>query len=523
MNETVLIGRSEKFLSSIRRKKLSLDNISTLEGFIEIYQYLKDNLDELQDLRELMESKGYKAPYRSLSKYGSFASGEVLVEEQHDVNRHNQYFRTKAAAKKNVLDRVKSAISSHKIALGHLEEFASLKCKSCSKSYKAQDISNFDIFKCSCGLNKWELELNKSGVFRTDMINYLPLSGDYMVKMSELTSWGRESFKNIMKTLKQEKKGVVKTVSLVIRVMESGRWIRKRVSMDADDNLNYEKELRKKYGPNVRIEFLQFHRKKPTIINDRHTRTALALGYVKLSEESLKKYKDVIYNSMLENLSDLKKYDDLVEEADNFVPTGLEELERPEDIKRAELIKLLEENNLIDFQGDLKPDLKNDINLRVQIKKDIFTKIPLILIIWDMIRYYLSTSYDRRSHYSGPFPHLRPNLDRNQVKVFLDFDKKVLDVLSNYMGEKIYFIPHIQNVLLKNFEIEQKMKGLHMKVDPAAFGAAVLNIESKIDIEICADLFSVNLKTVEAEKNNIKTMGKPTTKKAKKFLEMIKK
>ncbi|MCK9152487.1 DUF530 domain-containing protein [Methanobacterium alcaliphilum] len=523
MNETVLIGKSEKFLSNIRRKKLNLDFISSLDGFMEIYQYLKDNLDELQNLKELMESKGYKAPYRSLSKYGSFAPGEVMVEEQHDVNRHNQYFRTKAAAKKNVLDRVKSAISSHKIALGHLEEFAVLYCKSCQKTYKVQDISNFDKFNCSCGMNDWELKLNKSGVFRTKMISHLPLSGDYMVKMSELTPWGRDSFKIIMKTLKQEKKGVVKTVSLVIKVMESGRWIRKRVSMDADDNLNYEKELRKRYGSNVRIEFLQFHRKKPTIINDRHTRTALALGYVKYSENCLKKYEDGIFKSMLHNLNNLKKYDILLNEAKNFVPTGFEELDSPEDIENAILDGLLKENKLIDSQGNLNPYLKSDIDLREKIKKNIFSKIPFVLILWDMTKYYLGTSFDRRTHYSGPFPNLRPILDRNQVKVFLDFDRDVLDVLTNHLNENIYYISNIQKVLLKKFEIEQKMKGLHMKVDPAGFGAAVLNIESGIDLNICADLFSVEIKTVKVEKNNINTMGKPNTKKAKKFLEMIKK
>ena len=59
MNETVLIGKSEKFLDRIAWEKIDLSEISTLEKFLKTYQYLKENLDELQDLKENMESRGY--------------------------------------------------------------------------------------------------------------------------------------------------------------------------------------------------------------------------------------------------------------------------------------------------------------------------------------------------------------------------------------------------------------------------------------------------------------------------------
>ncbi len=75
-----------------------------------------------------MEIKGYKTPYRSLMKYGRAPKSEMKVDDIYDVNKHTQYFRMNAAAKKNILDRVKSAIASHKIAIGHLEEFAILSC-----------------------------------------------------------------------------------------------------------------------------------------------------------------------------------------------------------------------------------------------------------------------------------------------------------------------------------------------------------------------------------------------------------
>ena len=89
--------------------------------------------------------------------------------------------------------------------------------------------------------------------------------------------------------------------------------------------------------------------------------------------------------------------------------------------------------------------------------------------------------------------------------------------------KNIEIIPNIKNILLKKFEIEQKMKGLNMKTHHAAFGAAVLNLETDIGINTCSRLLGVSVKSIEKEQSNIKNMGKPTTKKAKKFLEMIKK
>ena len=105
-----------------------------------------------------------------------------------------------------------------------------------------------------------------------------------MVKISELTSWGRESFKKVINMLKQERQGSVKTVSLIIRYKEDKKLIRKRVTLDSYYVDSYEEEIRKRYGNNVRIEALQFHRTKPAIINDKNTRTALAIGYVKHAE-----------------------------------------------------------------------------------------------------------------------------------------------------------------------------------------------------------------------------------------------
>lgn len=519
MNETFLIGKSEKFLSKIQKEDLNFSQVSELDGFIKIYHKLNLNLKELHKLSKNMESKGYKAPYRSLTRFPSTAPEELMVEEIHEASRHSQYFRMKAAAKKNIFDRVKSSISSHKIAIGNLEEYGTIKCKSCSKQYPVFEI-NLPEALCSCG-SRLVLEINKSRVWRLSILPYLPLSGDYMVKLSQLSSWGRESFKKIIKVLKQERKGLIKTISLVIRVMESGRWIRKRITIDVDDNFNYESELRNKYGSNMRIEFLQFHREKPAIINDRHTRTALALAYVQFAEEVVDSIQDKIYSHYLQNRENLELYDNLVLESRSIKSDLLDETGPTEEIQKEQLRLLLANKGLVHKSGVLKRTLTQDLKIRTWIHKKVFPGIAITLVIWDLIKYYLTNSYDRRKKFSGPFPYLRPKLDRNQLQVFQEFDEEVVEVLKIFIREKIEFIPEVQDILAQKFDLEQKMKGLNMKIDPAAFGAALVNLKSGIPLERCIVLFSVGMEKIEAEKVNIETITRPGSKKAQKFLEMI--
>jgi Zn-finger domain-containing protein len=81
----------------------------------------------------------------------------------------------------------------------------------------------------------------------------------------------------------------------------------------------------------------------------------------------------------------------------------------------------------------------------------------------------------------------------------------------------------MKEVIAKKFEIENKIKGLHVKSNPPAVGASILNITGKLSIEVASHLFSVDSKKVRTEKEKIETFGKPTSERAQKFLEMIKK
>lgn len=139
--------------------------------------------------------------------------------------------------------------------------------------------------------------------------------------MSQLSNYGRESLKMVLNILKQERKGVVKTISLVIKFKdENKRLIRKSISLDSEYINNYEEEVRKRYGRNVRIEALRFHRTKPAIIDDKHARNALAISYVKYAESIISEIQDEIYKRKLSNFKQITKYEEVILKYNNQAP-----------------------------------------------------------------------------------------------------------------------------------------------------------------------------------------------------------
>ena len=516
MNESLLISRAEKFLSQIPgfNGELAID----AKSFLKIYCQFKDNLDTLYEFRDNMELKGYKAPYRSL-KYARAQSSEMKMDDLHDVSRHTQFFRMRAAAKKNILDRVKSAIASHKIGLGHLEEYAIVTCNSCQARYRGHELSKLNPAECECGSSQFNITISNDGIYRLGILNYLPLSGDYMVKMSELSPLGREAFRGLVRLLKQEKRGIVKTLSMVIKVMEDGRWVRKRVNIDAQEQLNYERKIRETYGKNARIEFMQFHRKRPAIINDKHVQTALALGYVGHSENLGKSLLNLLLQQKLKNENNLQTYDASLKKAEGMAKDQ-KEWDGDGSLQEDLLIEILQEEGLANSKGQMDHDLKEDLQLRDKLQKEIFLEIPRALILWDLMRYYLSTSFDRRSKHSGPFPYLRPSLDINQLKAFQEFPSRTANNMKGVLDENIEPILNMDKIISFKFSMEKKTHGLHIKMDPA-MGAAILNIRGQVSIPRAAQLFDVTLQEVKKQKSNLITLQKPTTRKAQKFLELV--
>lgn len=525
MEESVLVNKAENYLKEIADDTISLDDIEDFDNFKNLYFKLVDRLNYLQSLKDDMDAQGYTTPFTSLNRYGTKSVSEVSLEEVGENSRHNQIFRMRANSKKNILDRVKSAIDSHKIAIGNLEQFGYVKCNSCYKKYSIDEYRQRQA-KCSCGSQGFTFKIRKEATHRLEIIPFLPLSGNYMVLMGELNSYGRESFKQVLNILKQERKGVVKTISLVIRFRDkNNRLIRKNVTLDSEYVNNYEEEVRRQYGRNVRIEALRFHRTKPAIIDDKHARTALALGYVKYAESIISNIKDDILKRRLTDFKRLNKYYEVIAKYENQTPDFIDKFDlnaieawRESKIKE-EFMKL----NYADRFGNIKRSLSRDLKIRDSIYKNTFQNIASALIMWDIFKYYLTTSNNSRKITNGPFPYIRVELDREQRKVFQNDYLKVIDTLNNFTDVKIISIPEKDLLLYEKFKFEKQSRNSNIKFNQVALGAALIHQNSEVELEDISNAFNINESRIKKEIKNIDQIRNPKSDKSKKFLDLIKK
>ena len=525
MDESVLVIKAEKYLKEIAADDISLDNIYEFDNFKNLYLKLDDRLKTLKELRRDMEIQGYGSPFASLNKYGNKVIGEVSLDEMGENSRHNRMFRNKANAKKNILDRVKSAIDSHQIALGHLNQFGYLKCDSCYKKYSISDYLKSNG-KCSCKSESFSFKINRQNTYRIEIIPYLPLSGNYLVLMSDLSKYGRSSFKKVINALKQERTGHVKTISTLFRYKDSNnRWLRKRTTFDSEFVDNYEEELRKTYGKDVRIEKLEFHRTKPAIIDDKHARISLALGYVRHAENIIRTIRDDIFKRKLTDFKRINNYDEIFHKYNNYTPNFIDAFDTAE-IERWRENKInekLRELNYLNRHNELNRSLKRDLKTRDAIERTIFENIAPALISWDIFRYFLTTSVSNRKLTTGTFPYIRVELDRQQRKVFSKRFPKVTDILSQFTDIKILDVEEKDLILYEKFKFEKQMKNSNVKFNHPALGAAHLYLNSDIDMEKISNSLYVNESKIKKEIKNIESIKNPKTDKSKKFLDLIKK
>ncbi len=531
MDESKLILKAEKFLNNIDKNKPDF-KINSLDEFNKVYGQINENLQYLQSFKEKMDLSGYSAPFRSLNKYGISSQTENDLDDSSELARHNHHFRIKATTKKNILDRIKASIDAHKIVLGNLESYAQLQCMKCNKKYRPSKYWSKNR-KCDCESTEFKFIINETNVYRLEILKYLPLSGNYMVLMSQLSNWGRNSLKKVLNILKTQRKSVVTNVSPRIKLKENGRWTTKRISLDSEFANSYEEELRKRYGKNFRIEKLDFHRSKPSLVNDKHTRKALALAYVRYSEEIVEKHKEKAIESNIRNIKNLQKYDQIIKEINQNKPphikkednTNITEYHEIEEWRENKKIEKLKENELMDKYGNLNRILERDIQRRKTIKDTIFTMIAPTLITWDIFKYYLTTSSDKRKRYTGPFPYLRNDIDRQQRQIF-QISTKVVKILSEYENEKIINIPEMDLLLYEKFKFERKNS--HRHINHNIFSAALIKQKNEnISTKKLSQIFKVKESEIEKELKQINEVDKPRTNRSKKlsqnFLELAKK
>lgn len=524
MSESVLVNKAENYLKEISNDSISLDGIEEFENFKSLYFKLDDRLNVLQNLRDDMDAQGYATPFTP-NKYGTKSGKEVAMEEIGENSRNNQIYRRRANEKKNILDRVKSAIDSHKIAIGHLEQFGYVKCNSCYKKYSMSEYKEMEG-KCTCGNQGFTFKKRPEATHRIEIIPYLPLSGNYMVLRSELGTYARESLKQVLSILKQERKGLVKTVTVVVKIRDkNNRLVRKNVTLGSEYVDSYEEEVRRIYGKDVRLQKLTFHRTKPAIIDDNLARVALAIGYVKFAEEIIDRIKDDILKRNLADFKRINKYDEVIAEFENQTPDFIDRYDSDaiEAWRESKVEEKLKSLNYCDKFGNINRSLSRDLKKRDNIYKNILKNIAPALILWDIFRYYMTTSNNSRKIDMGPFPYIRVELDREQRKAFQTTYTKVIDILNDFTDIKIIPIPEMDLLLYEKFKFEKEIKNSHIKFNHVALGAALVHENSDIELESICHAFNINKSKTKEEIKNINLIRNSKGGKAGDFWDIINK
>ncbi len=236
-----------KFLDSLEYK-FDLDRLHDKEYFKKTYDELSENLLGLKDFREKMKFYGFPHPYYPLKGLKGASSS----------------FRKKAQLKKSTYERNSYAISAHKIALGHLSDAVMLKN---DKTYKGREALNHlhrDLTFCE----------NEEGVYRLEILGYIPFSGDYMVKLSNFSPEQRKNYRKITKIADKEK-GKVSSVSLYMK--RKSRRKKRHVSLE---------EYRNKIKNKREIENFKLHRERGGLIKNRYTRKILSISYAPLGVDA---------------------------------------------------------------------------------------------------------------------------------------------------------------------------------------------------------------------------------------------
>ena len=108
------------------------------------------------------------------------------------------------------------------------------------------------------------------------------------------------------------------------------------------------------YGSNARIEFMQFHRKKPSIINDKHVQTALSIGYVKLAEQKAREVFKNILDEIIVNKEEIQLYDEIQKKAQDLARKMVEDPSDMDHIKEELVQDMLLKEGLQGYQGKVK-------------------------------------------------------------------------------------------------------------------------------------------------------------------------
>jgi hypothetical protein len=515
---TPLVNRAIQLLDDISsRPKIDLKRIRTdLDYFGLTYLELEENLEEMKKLKDEMEQRGFDSPYFAIGmgRYGASMSKSSYrredVDDQRDVARHKMFFRANASLKKGTFERTKCAIATHNIVIGHIEEFASILCE-CGRVLRGKEVAKIikekGKFACSkCKSKKGELKENNQGVFRMELLPHLPYGGEFILEISKFSPSERLAYRELIETLREKKKGRMKSATVTFKIPRKGKWKTKKeqVIVKKGLKLDYESILREKYGRIV-IEHIRYHHERSILVSGRYNRQALAIAYTKILKENREKILDFLLECAVD-VKKLKKYETLRESMESKMYGGVVAPSVSIDMRiteeqrelMAEFEDELKEAKLMDERGDLLPELETAIEYRQKIRKEMLVKIPKALFAWDIFKFLLIKPY-RERRYASIFPGLQPIPESEQLESSLLIlnEENIIKAIERFIDGAVISIENPHIIVFKKFEIEHILQDYLKVTSSRAVGGIALYICSDLELKTCAEVTSSDIEELK--------------------------
>jgi len=503
-----LLNQVVDFLDGISEDLRRMDLVKLSDDinyFRDTYSKFTGNLLELKAFKEEMEQRGFDSPYFALgmSKYGGMgkkqAYGREDVDDQRDVARYKSFFRANASFKKGTFERTKSAIASHNIAVGHLEEFTALECE-CSRVTRGKEATRLVVSKrqkCpKCGSHKLELKPNGLGIYRMEILPHLPYGGESTLEISKFTFTERMAYRELIEVLREKKRGKIKSATVTFRIRDNGRWVRKKeqVEVKKRSKLDYEGILKTKYGK-IAVENIRYHHERSILVSGRYNRQALAIAYTKILKEKRESMLEYLMEKKVD-VDKLREYERIRERLEPRMyasaPSAFAIDTRAVEDRREAIYEFEEElkkMGLMDKFGDLLPELEKGIEYRRKLRKEMLIKIPHALFAWDIFKFLLIKPY-RERRYASIFPGLQPVPDFEQLKGALDIleSEDIVAAVAKFVDETIISIMGANSIVYRKFELEEILQDYLKVTSSRAVGGIALYLDSELELITAASV-----------------------------------
>jgi Zn-finger domain-containing protein len=492
-----LLHRATGFLenltaeSAVDIERLKVD----LDYFKDYYLMLQNNLGVLKEFKDEMEVKGFDSPYFIRGVQGKkLAPGKVGyedIENQRDVSRHKKFFIADATHKKTVFERTKGAIAANNVAIGHLEEFVTIKCV-CGKTIKGKEalkvLEDNKKFICDkCDSKEGQLERNKYGISRLEIVSLLPFGGEFMSEVSKFTPTERRAYREILGLLREQKKSRIKSAMVFFKMKKNEKWVRKKelLELGGEAGLDVESVLREKYG-RIIIEKIRFYHERSVLISGKYNRQALSIAYTKIFKGKRKEIVDFLLNKNID-MTKLREYESLKRERDVLMQN--QRIDRQDVIDEFEA-KLIDKG-LMKKSGELSSELEEAISKRKGVADTFLVKLPLLIFAWDIFRFLLIKPY-RERRYASILPGLQPVPEREQLEKMIEIisNKDVVAVARRFLDNQIQLVDNSIDIVFKKFHIEEILKDYLKVTSSRAVGGVSVYLYSSMEMEDSARLVS---------------------------------